>query len=171
MPTLKEAVARKKQLAGLRKKHPEVTAQLDAEDAAKQHKPHTDIGVADQFTSRSAQAIAHRIVRGVDEEFSVTELQVTVEAMYGNPDKWGVTPETVAFVKGTVHSSGESESREFAIQHLQLGDLPLLVLALQEAIRLGDEQGSFAILSPNANEIAAIIRATMTAPPKRAKSA
>jgi len=53
---------------------------------------------------------------------------------------------------------------------LQLGDLPLLVLALQEAIRLGAEQGSFPILRPNAYEIADTIKRTLTAAPK-AKSA
>lgn len=136
--------------------------------AKKRRDPHTSIGVADQFTSRSAQAIASHTWWGETEgEFTSREMQVTVEVTYGDPEKWGMTPEKVAFVSGTVHSTGPSESREFNIQHLQLGDLPLLVLALHEAIRLGAEHGSFPILSPNANEIAATIRGTMTAAPRK----
>jgi hypothetical protein len=57
----------------------------------------------------------------------------------------GASPSTEVFVECDVNQrevSGTVSQRRFTLE-AEIGDLPLLVLALQEAIRIGVEHGAF----------------------------
>jgi hypothetical protein len=110
---------------------------------AKQRKAHTSIGVADERTVRSASAIGHALAWGKKkDQFRARELDVTIEV----PASGTVAGDMQAFVeiRAYGHSSGpiDVEQREWNFD-AELGDLPLLAMALQEALRIGIEQGSF----------------------------
>lgn len=113
------------------------------------------VSVEDQRVERIAVATAVSDWRGPGEEWAVREAEVTIETMWwGSGSEERPTSESPAFVTIKCLTSGFNlpipyERREHAISNedLQLGDLPLLVLALQDAIRVGIEQGSLPDLS------------------------
>jgi hypothetical protein len=111
--------------------------------------PHTSIGVADQRTTRSASAIAHAFAWGSAEgEFRARELDLTIEV--GTDGNLGggesITGATLATVTFTAHGQDQGVSfkeEEKVTFNTELGNLPLFIMALQDALRLGIERGSF----------------------------
>jgi hypothetical protein len=107
---------------------------------------HRDVSVADQRTERTATAIASDSTWGEKEnDYKTRQLEVTIYAEHGvdQDSEVLVKCETTDFAIGEYASeNGNIQKREFDIE-TQLGDLPLLVLALEEAIRIGVKQGAF----------------------------
>lgn len=101
------------------------------------------VSVADQRTARTATAIASEMVLGKTEnDWRNRELDLTIEVGHG------VDRDTEVFVRVGVTDcfTGRGDKnvvrRDFNIS-TQLADLPLLAMALEEAIRIGVEQGTF----------------------------
>lgn len=94
------------------------------------------------YSMRVATATAHGATftpGGSFRQFRSREVELSIEAEFND------TETSTVVVKGRAlgYSEGRLSERAFDIQQLQLGDLPLLVLALQEAIRIGVEEGAF----------------------------
>jgi hypothetical protein len=121
---------------------------MSATATKKKWRAHREVTIADQRTERTATALASDSAWSKEEgEFQVRELTATIHAEHGDDADSGtfVEFEVADLVTG---KAGRSSHRRFTIgdtspQGVQLGDLPLLVLALQEAIRIGVEQAAF----------------------------
>ena len=123
----------------------------------KKKQARTDLTVRDQRTERSAVATAVSEVRGARGKWFMRSAEVAIETEWWTPTEGShATPNSPAFVTIQCHTNGTDlppgEAREVHIcnEDVELGDLPLIVLALQEAIRIGVEQGCLPDLSGGA---------------------
>lgn len=107
---------------------------------------HRDVSVADQRTERTATAIAADSAWGEKEnDYKTRQLEVTIHAEHGveQDSEVFVRCRATDFAAGDyARENGNIQHREFNIE-ARLGDLPLLVLALEEAVRIGVEQRTF----------------------------
>ena len=116
--------------------------------AATWPRPGRRVSVTDQRTERIASAIADEMTIGEREaDARGRKLEVTIHADHGVNENSPVLVEIdmTDFASGQYARSSGFGSIRFRKHTLdvQLGDLPLLVLSLTEAIRIGVEQGAF----------------------------
>jgi hypothetical protein len=106
--------------------------------------PSRKVSVQDQHTERTAGASASdMIVLETENDFRNRDVQVTIRASYGDSPDSSTYVECTATDAFTRRGPNNIVRRKTTIEQLHLGDLPLLVLALEEAIRIGVEQGTF----------------------------
>ena len=119
---------------------PARTAARKQSKARKWLGPRHEITVADPMTIRTARAIATDYVwKKSQDDYRMRQLEATIEVEYAGSS---VDQNTEVYLNVKVSEYRGQTERELTISELQLGDLPLLVLALQEAIRVGVERGT-----------------------------
>lgn len=103
-----------------------------------------EVIVENQSTERTATAMASDYMFGETEgESHVRDVTVTIHSSHGDNAGSGIFVEVEAGGTGSGFPTRHFTIGDHSTAGCQLGDLPLLVLALQEAIRIGVEQGAF----------------------------